>query len=535
MKTKEPTTLEKRFERLKTENLGLRERLSSLKKESDELRKLITKKDTLLSIVPAGLVIIQKGKVKEINKTALDWLGYAEEDILERNFLNLVSSSAKAVVRDIHQRRIEGKWAPTLYEAGLVAKNGETVNCEVRIEKIRYGGRVAFVARLIGLEERKQRERELVQTKKLEAITTMASGLMEKYSLCTRLINDQTRRIKAHTDSENKALIESLNHMEAATSELKEVTETLAILSKERYEPSEVMLLDLRGVVEEAVKKVEAQLGEKATGEGAKVNVKTYLRAVSPVEGVPGELREVMVSLILNAVEAMPRGGDLHVSVEENAGSAYVYVQDSGVGIPEHITTRIMDPFFTTKGKNVSGLGLSIAQAILRRHRGDLEVASKKDRGTTITVRLPLSSKEQRPKAKPGRRKIKNARILIMEQDHLIRELISQLLVSKGCRVATADSVLEGLNKLKGNAFDMVIADPESADIKESVLVRKMRKADGEIAIALIKQHGAEEQPKGVKASPVDLFIHKPIDMNKVLNQVCEILMLKATHERPPS
>ena len=97
-----------------------------------------------------------------------------------------------------------------------------------------------------------------------------------------------------------------------------------------------------------------------------------------PVKGDPEELKDVVKRLIRNGLEAMPHGGDLYISAEENAGFAHVYIQDSGASIPEPILHRIMDPFFTTKGKDADGLGLCIARAVLKRHQGDFRCPAER-------------------------------------------------------------------------------------------------------------------------------------------------------------
>ena len=157
------------------------------------------------------------------------------------------------------------------------------------------------------------------------------------------------------------------------------------------------------------------------------------------MEGNPEELREVMVGLIDNAVAAMPEGGDLHLSVEESAGNAYVYVQDSGTGIPEEIAGRVMDPFFTTKGNGgerpgpQSGLG-----GPEKASGGDLDIESKEGEGNhRQPFECPWAKRATAgERTRPGRRGVKNVRILVLEEEHMIRELFFQVLSGKGIQGA---------------------------------------------------------------------------------------------------
>jgi len=201
------------------------------------------------------------------------------------------------------------------------------------------------------------------------------------------------------------------------------------------------------------------------------------------------------VSLIDNAVAAMPRGGDLYLSVEENAGNAYVYVQDSGTGIPEEMVGRVTDPFFTTMGKNAKGMGLSLAAAVLKRHQGDLEVESKKGQGTTVTLRIPLGRRGARERGRLTKRSRKNVRILILKEDHMIRELFFQVLSSQGYGVLTAEDVPAGLERLKTRTFDLVIIGDGSGDLQGVNLARRIRRIAPATRIALVAGQGGGISP----------------------------------------
>ena len=132
----------------------------------------------------------------------------------------------------------------------------------------------------------------------------------------------------------------------------------------------------------------------------AEISIKTYLRKLAPVRGNPKEIQNVFQSMISNAVEALPNGGEIYLTTEEDSDFAYVYIQDNGLGIPEEIRCKIFDPFFSTKSGSSLGLGLSMANAIVGQHRGEIEVMSNEGQGTTFIVKLPLAKKPQSLKAR---------------------------------------------------------------------------------------------------------------------------------------
>jgi PAS domain S-box-containing protein len=515
-------------ERLKAENQLLREKLATLKRETRDLQKVIRNNAKLFNSVPAGILLLQKGIIVDINRGALDHLGYAPEEVIGRNFLDFVHPEVKKYIKDLHNKRISGKRVPSQYETDLVTKDGERISCEVRVKRIRFSGRRAFLANLTLLERRKKRERDHIQFKKKEALMTMASGLQRKLNHDLKGINENLHLVKGITDSKNGTLMKGLENIESASKEIINTIRVLESLSATKRDSSDDVLFDLRKVVKKAISRTHPVLKDLGERGKQKINLKTYLRSVSPIEGDPEEIRDLVTHLILNAVEAMPRGGDLYLTTEENAGYAHIYIQDSGVGIPAPIKDRIWDPFYTTKGKDGLGLGLSLSHAVVKRHKGEMEVSSQKDHGTTFTIRLPIAQKDQRPKSRSAKRKIKNAQILMIRDEDIVSELLSKVLVSRGHKVVMVSSGSEGLQKLVKKKFDLVLADSAAADMRRAALIRKMKKVKKELAFVLMKGQTVGEEPGVTRKSAFDLIIRKPLDMDKVVGQVEDLLRRKS-------
>ena len=517
-----------KYEKLKAENQILREKLAALKRETRDFQRVIKNNTKLFDSIPAGILLLQQGIIVDINKGALDHLGYAPEEVIGHNFLDFVHPEMKKSMKDLHNKRISGKRVPSQYETDLVTKDGERVSCEVRVKRIRFNGRRAFLVNLTLLEKRKKRERDHIQFKKREALMTMASGLHQKLNHELKEISENLQLVKGITDSENGTLRKGLENIGSASKEIDNTIRVLESLSATKRDPSDDVPFDLRKVVKKAISRtnpVLKNLGEKGK---QKINLKTYLRSVSPIEGDPEEIRDLVIHLILNAVEAMPRGGDLYLTTEENAGYAHIYIQDSGMGIPAPIKDRIWDPFYTTKGKDGLGLGLSLSHAVVKRHKGKMEVSSQKDHGTTFTITLPIAQKDPSPKSRSVKRKIKNARILMIRDEDIVSELLSKVLVSRGHKVVMASSGSEGLQKLKKKKFDLVLADSAAADMERAAFIQKINKMKKELSFVLMKGQRMGEKPEATRKSPFDLVIRKPLDMDKVVGQVEDLLRRKS-------
>ena len=524
MQTKEQEYWEKRLKKLREERQAIKEKLALIKKENKALQKALKFKNNLYQSIPIGIILIQDDAIIDVNEAALDQMGYGADEMIGRDFLSFVHPEEQIDVKNRLKKRQSGKWMTNLYETNIVAKNGGTFCCDVGMSKIKFNGRWGLLLSLTRIEDRKKREKEIIQTRKTEALTLMASGLARNFSPNLDAIATNTRNIREGADKDNKDLMDCLNNIEYAASQLLKTNRQLDCFSRTHTDPLDVTLIDLKKMVRDSVSLTEPIVKNYAEKRGVQINLKTYLRSVSPIEGDPSEIQDVITNAILNAVDAMPEGGDLYLTIEENSGLAHIYIQDSGVGIPDHIKENIFDPCFTTKGNDGIGLGLSQSYAIVKRHLGDIEISSNKDQGTITTIKLPCVSRERGPKRRVPKRKIKNAHILIIEDDDMIRELLSQLLGCKGYKVVTAASALEGLNKMKRKEFHVIIADSKTPGVNGQALIKKIKKINSDIPVVLISEYEARESLSAVNKAASDLIINKPIDMNKLVNQLSDLI-----------
>ena len=286
------------------------------------------------------------------------------------------------------------------------------------------------------------------------------------------------------------------------------------------YDETNTVNCDLRKIIRDAVGSTRYLWKEDAEERGIKVDVKTYLRDVSPVEGNPDELKNIFVNMILNAIDALPSGGEVYLTTEESAGYAYVYIQDNGVGIPDDIKDRIFDPFFTINDGSKVGLGLSIAYATIKRHGGEVEVMSHKGQGATFIIKLPIAQKHPSPKAGGAKKKINNSQILVIAEEGMVKDILSQLLVNKGGKVTTAYADIEWVKLLGKKKFDLVIADLNMSNLRSSKMISKIKKMHRDRPIILVNAEEGEE-------FGADLVIGRPLQMDRVLSLISEVLSNK--------
>jgi len=161
-------------------------------------------------------------------------------------------------------------------------------------------------------------------------------------------------------------------------------------------------LVDVRDVAREALDLLGPRLSRAPSKAGLSIKASVTGSEGSLVRGVPGELRELFLNLIVNSCDAMSGGGTLAIVIQddEDAKDVVIVVEDTGTGIPPNVKARVFDPFFTTKGKGGTGLGLVVVRNTVVRYGGSIEIESEEGVGTKFTVRLPLSERRSRPQ--PG-------------------------------------------------------------------------------------------------------------------------------------
>jgi PAS domain S-box-containing protein len=526
MGDKNRENLEKRIERSKAENKSLRELIASLKKESTDLKRSLREMAAFFNSMPTGVVLIQKGKILKMNRDLSEQLGYSSDDVIGCDFLDFIHQDQWAYVKRLHNIWDSGRLASDQYNAYLVTREGEAIDCEVKVRRIRYRGRRSFLLTLNRMEKRKEEEKEKIEAKKRDALNTLLSGLTREFGAYNDSLLNKIKDLKNRILNEDNNIEQALNILGEASLESLNIAHQLEMIEGSERDQKDMVPFDLNDIVREAVEAVKMGWKEVPEHRNVIIDLRTYLRASSFAKGNPKEIMNVIVYMLTNSVEAMsPDGGDIHITTEENAGYIHVYIQDSGEGVPAEYGDRIFDPFFTSKGEGSTGLGLSLSNAIIKRHGGEIEMSSMHGQWTLFHVKLPLAKGIHETRHKVDRKKIKDAQILIIQEEDIARELLSHLLSSKGCKVDTANNILEGLGKIKRQKYNLVISDIEASPSDMTFLVKKFEKIDPKMSIALIRGNEDGKDIGLPDEHGVDLTLRKPLDVNMVVRQVSELLM----------
>jgi signal transduction histidine kinase len=233
-------------------------------------------------------------------------------------------------------------------------------------------------------------QEQLVASERLRALGEMAAGVAHDINNVLGIILGNAQLAKRKLDKDSPAL-ESINAVELAARDGAETVRRLREIGKP-IDPGSYSPIDLNGIVEDVVKAAIPAWRERDAASAVSVNVDTDLGSGCVISGNAVELREALANVLLNAVQSMDSGGPIRIRTSQAGGHVDLTVTDSGAGMSPETKSRVFDPFFTTRGAEGTGLGMSMVDAIAIRHRGKVIVDSEEGRGTSVTLRFPVSA-----------------------------------------------------------------------------------------------------------------------------------------------
>jgi signal transduction histidine kinase/ActR/RegA family two-component response regulator len=266
----------------------------------------------------------------------------------------------------------------------------------------------------------------------------------------------------------------------------------------------------------------------KDVSQAQNIHVELNLQANSDavIRGDACELREVFVNMVFNAVDAMPGGGRIALGAEKRDGFVEISISDNGMGMSADVKSRIFDPFFTTKGNGGMGLGLAVCYGIIQRHGGTVEVESEPDAGTSFIIKFPLEEVLASEDVVTGKNphlklvsQIPLPRILVVDDEPSVRELLGDILEGEGYEVSLASNGTEALELFDAHAFGAVFTDLGMPGMSGWELARAIRERSSDIPLAVVTGWGEAVGSDEQQEAKVDWIVAKPFSITRI----CEI------------
>jgi signal transduction histidine kinase/ActR/RegA family two-component response regulator len=398
-------------------------------------------------------------------------------------------------------------------------------------------------------DELRRTQDGLAQKERLAALGQMASGIAHDINNALSPIlgySDMLLNQMPNIPEEARKYLQIINQ---SSDDIARILARMREFYRRRSDPAQLAEVNVNQSIQQVVEMTRPRWRDIPMREGIEINVECNLEPDLPVlYGDAEELREGMFNLIFNAVDAMPGGGKITITTKfanvPDAPSAEKYgaqqlrieVSDTGMGMDEATQKRCLEPFFSTKtAKGGTGLGLPMVYGMMQRHEGTIQIESARNVGTTIRltfpVRIPTS---QEPAAKPGPKVIekRSVKVLCIDDESPVRQLLDDCLTQFGHRVAVAASGKEGLElfrtaKVNQQPYEVVITDMGMPDVDGYQVVEAISSESHSTPIIMMTGWGTMMREEKTTPAAVNALIDKPPHMQE-LNE----LVLKLTEKK---
>jgi len=371
------------------------------------------------------------------------------------------------------------------------------------------------------LVQLKATQQQMLQQERLRAMGQMASGIAHDFNHSLSPIVGFAELLMRTPDLPRETTQAYAELITTAALDAASVIKRLRELYRERNETALDGAVDLGRCIDEVVALTQPRWKNQALGQGIAIRVDTRVAKVPLVTGDAPAIREMLANLIFNAVDAMPEGGTITVRARAENHDVLLEVADTGTGMTEDVRQRCLEPFFSTKGKHGTGLGLSLVHRTIERHGGTLTIASEPGRGSAFAVRLPGRDKvatSSTPVESPA--PTRPLRVLLVDDDPLVRKSVVAQLETQGHTVETAANGREGLERFAAGRFDLVVTDRAMPEMGGDQVAAQVARSTPATPVIMLTGFGDLMEAKGDHPPGVGTIVGKPVTLDALTRAI---------------
>ena len=315
-------------------------------------------------------------------------------------------------------------------------------------------------------------------------------------------------------------MIETAAHDGAAT--VKRMQDFARLRTDEQF-----VSIDVKELIEEVLALTRPKWRENAELRGVIIEPVVEMDYGLLALGDPSDLKGAFTNLIFNAVDAMPEGGVLTIKAHEDGDKIVIIFTDTGIGMTDDTLERIYDPFFSTKGVKGTGLGMSEVYGVIKRHKGSLETTSKIGKGTTIAIKLLAAAGTEKGDEIDKFEHEEESRILIIDDEEYILDMLKELLEDKGHVVTTSSSTVNGLELFNKSNFDVVITDLGMPEMSGWEVAERIKKMNSAVSVVLLTGWALNLDAEKIRENGVDFTLQKPFSEDDLYKLITDAKKLK--------
>ena len=373
---------------------------------------------------------------------------------------------------------------------------------------------------LLSLQEARSRERRLT------AVGQLAAGVMHDVNNALNPIMAAAYLLEVNAENPVAVRDYAVRIAKAAETGAATAARVGRFIRQEPLRGEHDEMIDLAVVADEVIAMTRPLWAERARG--GQIQLERTYASESIIRGISGEIREALLNLVQNALDAMHGGGTLGIVTRIDDGEVALEVSDSGSGMSAEVRERAFEPFFTTKGMAGTGLGLAEVYGIAKRHRGRAEIESTPGKGTTIRLVFPLAVGGPAVPVEEIRSHRAPRHVLLVEDHADSREFMQALLESDGHDVEAVTTVEDAMARLGDAAdptFDVLVTDIGLPDGSGWDLVTHARSRWPGLRIGVVTGW----EPRG-NTEATDFLLRKPVRTSDLLAQVASPAGAKLAH-----
>lgn len=507
------------------------------RKQAEEARLSSEKKyRTLFDESRDGVyAVLREGEITDANPSLCEMFGYTKEELIGKDFHELYVDPAD---RSAFQKEIEKKGFVKDYEIRFRKKDGTEVDCllTASVQFADDGSIIGYRGIMRDLTIHKGLQNQLFQAQKMEAIGTMAGGIAHDFNNMLQIILASTDLLIMQNDK-NSPDLRTLETIRKTAKEARLLAKRLLAFS--RRDEGNLRPIDLC----QHLRRFQTT-APRIISRTIDIEIK-LADDLNTVNADPIQLNQLLVNLLINSRDAMPRGGKLTVEARnvtldegycrtnlEAKPGEYVLlrVSDTGHGMEKEVLSHIFEPFYTTKkASEGTGLGLAIVYGIVKTHKGHVTCASEPGRGTSFSIYLPTTSGHPEPIVAITSGEMiafGTETILLVEDEERIRNVVEQILTPNGYQVLTAGDGYAAMEiyREKKDEIDLVVLDLNMPGMGGVEVLDAILKIHSTAKILIATGYSTDQTEKELVAAGASGFIAKPFDAREFLKAVRRVL-----------
>ncbi len=370
------------------------------------------------------------------------------------------------------------------------------------------------------LETLRSTQEQLVKVERLRAMGELASGVAHDFNNALAAILGQTQLMITHHPSQSQR--RSLELIEQAAHDSAHVVRR--ILDFARFQAdADFSAVDVNQLISDVVELTRHKWHNYAHSKGLSITVRTHPADVPKALGNYADLREVLMNMVINSCEAFESDGFIDISTGGAQENVIISIADTGMGMTPEVKQKIFEPFFTSKGESGTGLGLSVAFGIISHHNGTIEVDTEPGRGTIMRILLPIAPEADELEESPATTlpvSTRRARILVIEDEPLIRETLADMLAIGSHEVTVCEEGERAIEIFAEGGYDLVFTDLGMPGLNGWDVATLIKEIRPDCPVVLVTGWGAAIDQKQMEEHRVDEVLPKPFDIDVVLNLV---------------